>query len=183
MFGSQGRVAKNTFYEEASRIPYLMRWPGKISAGAVSDACISSVDFMPTLLGLLELPIPSTVEGEDLSHLVLGQAGPEPEFSFLQNTGACAVWANGYEWRAIRDKQYTFAIYKVDGKELLFDNIADPYQMNNLAEDPAYDAKRGEMKAKMYAKMESISDNFDISTYYRDNWTDGNRNILRGARG
>ncbi|MGE4286327.1 MAG: sulfatase [Phycisphaerae bacterium] len=183
MFGSQGRVAKNTFYEEASRIPFLMRWPGRIPAGAVSEACISSVDFMPTMLGLLGVAIPSRVEGDDLSHLALGDEGYEPEFALLQNTGACAAWTDGYEWRAIRDKQYTYAMYKVDGKELLFDNDADPYQMTNLAEDPAYNVKRNEMKAKMYAKMESISDNFDISTYYRDNWTDGNRNILRGARG
>jgi hypothetical protein len=31
--------------------------------------------------------------------------------------------------------------------------------------------------------MQSVSDTFEASTYYRDNWTDGNRIILRGARG
>ncbi|HOQ04814.1 MAG TPA: sulfatase-like hydrolase/transferase [Anaerohalosphaeraceae bacterium] len=183
MFGSQGRAAKNTFYEEAARIPFLIRWPGRIPAGGVSDACISSADFMPTFLGLMGLPIPSRVEGMNLAHLVQGQSGPEPEFAFLQNTGACASWENGYEWRAVRDKQYTYAQYKVDGKELLFDNINDPYQMTNLADNSSYQDKKNELRSKMLAKMASISDTFEVSTYYRDNWTDGNRVILRGARG
>ncbi len=183
MFGSQGRAAKNTFYEEASRVPFLMRWPGRIPTGQVSDACISSVDFMPTFLGLMGLKMPSCAEGLNLSHLALGQSGAEPEFALLQNTGACAAWQNGYEWRAVRDKQYTYAKYKVDGKELLFDNIADPYQMTNLAGNALHQDKLNELRNKMNAKMNSISDTFAVSTYYRDNWTDGNRIILRGARG
>jgi arylsulfatase A-like enzyme len=183
MFGSQGRANKNTFYEEAARIPFLVRWPEHIPAGHISEACISSVDFMPTLLGLMGLPIPSRVEGTNLAHLAAGQAGPEPEFAFLQNTGACAAWQDGYEWRAVRDKRYTYAKYRVDGKELLFDNADDPYQMTNLADNSAYRDKLNELRGKLYAKMDSISDTFAASSYYRDNWTDGNRVILRGARG
>jgi arylsulfatase A-like enzyme len=160
-----------------------MRWPGRIPSGRISDACISSVDFMPTLLGLMGLPIPSRVEGANLAHLATGQGGPEPEYAFLQNTGACAAWQDGYEWRSVRDKQYTYAKYRVDGKELLFHNINDPYQMTNLADNPAYQDKLNELRGKMYAKMNAISDTFAVSTYYRDNWTDGNRIILRGARG
>ncbi|OXU14665.1 sulfatase family protein [Sedimentisphaera salicampi] len=183
MFGSHGREAKNTFYEEAARIPFLVRWPEKVPAGQVSDACISTVDFMPTLLDLMKLPIPSRVEGQNLSHICKGESGAEPEFAFLQNTGACAAWQNGYEWRAVRDKQYTYARYRVDGAELLFDNLNDPYQMNNLASDPAYSSKLSELKTKMENKMASISDENQQCTWYRDHFTDGNRNILRGSRG
>lgn len=183
MFGSQGRAAKNTFYEEAARIPFLVRWPARITSPRVSDACISTVDFMPTLLGLMNLPIPARVEGMDLSPYTLGQSADEPDFAFLQNTGACAAWQNGYEWRAIRDKQFTYARYRVDGAELLFDNDNDPYQTNNLAGDPAHQSRLNEMRAKMAAKMAALSDKNKLSTWYRDHWTDGNRVILRGARG
>jgi len=183
MFGSQGRAAKNTFYEEAARIPFLVRWLGHTPAGQVSDACVSAVDFMPTLLGAMGLNIPSRVEGMNLAHLVLGQTGEEPEFAFLQNTGACASWEDGYEWRAVRDKQYTYAKYRVDGKELLFDHLNDPYQTTNLAAAPSYQDKLNELRGKMSAKMLSLNDTFQVCTYYRDNWTDGNRVILRGARG
>jgi arylsulfatase A-like enzyme len=183
MFGAQGRRAKNIFYEEAARIPFLIRWPKNIPAGLVSDACLSTVDIMPTILSLMDLKIPGQVEGVDLSHRALGEEGPEPEAAFLQNTGACAAWENGHEWRALRDKQYTYAIYRVDKAELLFDNRNDPYQMKNLAGDPGYKETLEGFRSKIKRKMESINDTFQACTWYRDNWTDGNRNILRAAKG
>ena len=78
MMGAQGLKNKNTFYDEAARIPFLVRRPGNARAGRVSDACLSTVDVMPTMLSLLGLPIPESVEGMDLSHCVRGEAGPEP---------------------------------------------------------------------------------------------------------
>jgi hypothetical protein len=65
----------------------------------------------------------------------------------------------------------------------LFDNANDPYQIKDLAQDPAHQANKNKLKDKMQTKMASLSDTFAQSTYYRDHWTDGNRNILRDARG
>src|SRR5262245_31936383 len=115
-----------TFYDEAARIPLLIRWPAQIPAGRVSDAAMSTPDLMPTLLGLMSRPIPRQVEGMNLSHLARGVRGPEPDFAFLQGMGHTHLWENGFEWRAVRDKRYTYARYLRDGKELLFDNIEDP---------------------------------------------------------
>jgi arylsulfatase A-like enzyme len=182
MFGAQGRRAKNIFYEEAARIPFLIRWPGRIPAGLVCDACLSTVDIMPTILSLMSLKIPKDVEGMDLSRCALGCKGPEPGAAFLQNTGACAAWEDGHEWRALRDKQYTYAIYRVDKSELLFDNKNDPHQMTNLAAEPKHAATLRRLRKMLAGKMKSISDTFEQCTWYRDNWTDGNRNILRGAK-
>ncbi|MBN2270019.1 MAG: sulfatase-like hydrolase/transferase [Sedimentisphaerales bacterium] len=183
MFGAHGRRAKNIFYEEAARIPFLIRWPKKIPAGFVSDACLSTVDVMPTVLSLMGLKVPETAEGMDLSRCALGRKGPEPQAAFLQNTGACAAWENGHEWRALRDKQYTYAIYRVDKSELLFDNENDPYQMINLAAEAGHAATMERFRKMLAAKMESLNDKFEQCTWYKDNWTDGNRNIIRGAKG
>ncbi|MFH1732494.1 MAG: sulfatase [Planctomycetota bacterium] len=182
MFGAHGRRAKNIFYEEAARIPLLVRFPGRIPAGNVSDACLSTPDIMPTLLSLMGLPVPRDAEGMDLSHCALGTDGPEPEAAFLQNTGACADWIDGHEWRAMRDKRYTCAVYRVDGSELLFDNAADPYQMTNLAADPAHKAALARFRAMLAAKMSSLNDTFEKCTWYRDHWTE-DRIILRAAKG
>ncbi len=183
MFGAQGRRAKNIFYEEAARIPFLIRWPERIPAGLVSDACLSTVDIMPTVLSLMGLKVPKDAEGMDLSRCALGRKGPEPQAAFLQNTGACAAWENGHEWRALRDKQYTYAIYRVDKSELLFDNKNDPYQTTNLAGDAKHAGTMKRFRKMLAAKMESLNDTFEQCTWYRDNWTDGNRNIIRGAKG
>ena len=181
MFGAQGRRAKNIFYEEAARIPFLIRYPGQIEADSVSDACLSTVDVMPTVLSLMDLEIPEDAEGMDLSHCARGGEGHEPEFAFMQNTGACAAWENGHEWRALRDKQYTYAIYRVDRWELLFDNANDPYQTKNLANDPDHQDIMERFRRMLTEKMESLNDNFEACTWYRDHWIE-DRIIIRGAR-
>ena len=182
MFAAHGRRAKNIFYDEACRIPFLVRWPKHIPARSVSDACITTPDFMPTLLGLMGLPIPQAVEGMDLSHCACGKKGPEPEAALLQNTGACAAWKNGYEWRALRSKQFTYAIYRKDRSERLFDNQADPWQMTNLAADPKQADTLARFRALLQQRMADLNDTFPASTWYREHWIH-DRNILRGAKG
>jgi arylsulfatase A-like enzyme len=182
MFGSQGYQAKLIFYEEAARIPFLMQWKGHIPEGSKTDACLDTPDIMSTLLSMMNLPVPKACEGEDLSQVALGKGGAEPEAAYLQGMGATAAWQDGTEWRAMRDKQHTFAIYRRDGKELLFDNLADPYQLNNLAEDKANDAKVAHYREKLKSWMKEQNDTFEACSWYRDRWTE-NRNIMRGAKG
>jgi arylsulfatase A-like enzyme len=181
MFGAHGRMKKNIFYDEAARVPFLVKWPGVAIAGSTCDACLNSVDVMPTLLGLAGAEIPADVEGMDLSHCVRGETGPEPEFAFLQNTGACAAWQNGHEWRALRDKQYTYAVYRVDGKELLFDNQADPYQARNLVDDPAFAEVLARCQNQLETRMCELNDTFPESLWYKDHWISEDRRILRTA--
>ena len=176
MMGAQGRHAKNIFYEEAVRVPFLMRWPGRIPVGLTSDACLNTPDIMPTLLGMAGLPIPAKVEGTDLSHCAFGKPGPEPEAALLENTGACAAWEDGHEWRALRSKQYTYAIYRKDRKELLFDDMKDPYQLHNLVDSPEQTQTLDHFRALLKTRLKELDDTFEASTWYRDHWVK-DRNI------
>ncbi len=180
MFGAQGRRAKNIFYEEAVRVPFLLRYPGRHEPGQVTDVCLNTPDIMPTLLGLMGLDIPDTVEGMDLSHCVRGGEGPEPEAAFMQGMGCTAAWEDGYEWRALRDKRYTYAVMRVDGAEFLFDNVNDPYQTMNLARDPARRETLERFRRMLQERMAVLNDTFEACTWYRDHWT-RDRVILRTA--
>jgi arylsulfatase A-like enzyme len=189
MFGAHGRRAKNTFYDEAARVPFLLRYPRKIEPGAASDACINTVDIFPTLLGLCGLGdrVPDEVEGMDLSHLAMGKDGREPEAALLMNTGACAAWEDGHEWRALRDKRFTYAVYrgsdKLPRRELLFDNAADPYQMTDLIHDPMHSETAERFRELLRDRMADLNDTFPASTWYRGRWVDENRIIIASARG
>ncbi len=183
MFGANSRVFKLTFYEPSARVPMIVRWPGTIAPGQVSDACMGTPDIMPTLLGLMGLDIPESVEGMDLSPLAKGDKGPEPEFALLQGLGHTYLWKDGFEWRAVRDKRYTYAVYLYDKCELLFDNKADPLQMKNLAADPAHKKTLDRLRAQLARKMKTLGDTFEKCSWYRDHWTDGERNIIASARG
>ncbi|MGC8718348.1 MAG: sulfatase/phosphatase domain-containing protein [bacterium] len=148
-----------------------MRWPQKLPSGYISDVCLNTPDIMPTLLSLMNLPIPEEVEGMNLAHCILGEEGPEPEAAFMMGTGAVADWEDGHEWRALRNKRYTYAVYRVDGKEFLFDNVEDPYQMRNLVEDLRYRDILDYFRDLLKKRMEELGDTFEASTWYRDNWT------------
>ena len=170
LFGAHGRRAKNIFYEEAVRVPFLMRCPGTIPEGPC-DVCLNTVDVMPTLLALCGLEAPGEAEGRDLSGAILGKPGaPEPEGALMMGTGATADWGDGYEWRAFRTKRYTYAVYRRDGSELLFDNIADPLQKVNLAAVPAFKAVLRDLKDKMAREMARVNDRFHPTSYYREHW-------------
>jgi arylsulfatase A-like enzyme len=67
LFGAHGRRAKNIFYDEAVRVPFLVRWLVIFAQGEEQDVCLNTVDVMPTLLGRMGLKILSDVEGANLS--------------------------------------------------------------------------------------------------------------------
>lgn len=179
LFGAHGRRAKNIFYEEAVRVPFLVRWKGHLEEGAKRDFVFNTVDIMPSLLSMMGLPGTGEEEGKDLSDCIFGRADTE-EGALMMCTGPTAVFGDGNEWRAWRTKRYTYAVFKSDGQELLFDNEKDPYQMRNLMGQPDYERIGAELKAAMYRKMEEIGDTFEHNSYYEKNWIE-NRIIKRTA--
>jgi arylsulfatase A-like enzyme len=178
MFGSHGRIAKKIFYEEAVRVPFLMRWPGELPPH-VNPSCLNTPDIAPTLLGLLGLPVPASMEGADLSAQARGEAAPDSAPALLQGMGHTFQWHDGDEWRAARDAQYTYA-EMLDGPTYLFDHADDPYQRTNLADDPAHSEARERLSTWMHEKMEALNDPFRPTTWYRGRWED-DRTIVRSA--
>jgi arylsulfatase A-like enzyme len=138
----QGSGYKRRPYEEAARIPFIMRWPRIIKKGRKTDMLFGSVNVMPTLLGLCDAPIPDGVQGEDCSDAILNNK-QGPESVFLQQT-APGNTPFGSTWRAIRTRKHLYAIsgHTNNGGWLLYDMENDPYQMKNLIDDPAYDEIR-----------------------------------------
>ena len=181
MFGSHGRMAKLIFYEEAARVPFLVRWPGKIPQKTISEALLGTPDIMPSLLTMMELPVPKAVEGIDLSRQLLGKGGADNEAAHMQGMGTTAAWVDGTEWRALRDHEYTYAIYHKDRSELLFNNRKDPYQMVNLAEDRAFDSTVAHYRASSEAFRKERNDTFEACSWYQ-RWTE-DRNLINTATG
>lgn len=191
LFGAHGRRAKNIFYDEAVRVPFLLRWKGTLPENKECDACLNTVDVMPTLLSMMDLPTPNDVEGSDMSNSIsnAGSTSTENEdnldnvenSALMMCTGATAIFEDGHEWRALRTKKYTYAIFKSDGMELLFDNIEDPLQMNNLIDDSNHKDIAEQLKNKMHDRMSKINDTFESSSYYEKNWVDKDRKIITTA--
>ena len=137
--GSHNIPTKNVHYEESMRVPFLVRWTGKIKPRR-DDLLLSTPDLYPTLLDLMGLAgdIPATVQGVSHAGLFLTGTGVRP-------TSQLYLWvppgkpADGR--RGVRTHRHTLMINKMPGKPTqttLHDNVADPYQLKNIAAaDPA----------------------------------------------
>ena len=142
MLGSQGSYLKRKPWGESLQVPGIVHWPDGVAPGQVLSVPFSHVDFVPTMLGLAGIDIPSGLAGVDLSHHISNSARSRP--SGLPE----AVYAQSYTptergehppWRAVRSRRYTYARHQL-GPWLLYDNDSDPYQLRNLADDPQHAA-------------------------------------------
>ncbi len=148
MMCSQGVVEpSNSPYIESMNVPFLVRYPGKLSP-RVEHMLLSSPDIMLTLLGLAGLGelVPPTVQGRDLASFFFGenvQAKPPPGVLYLQNVDGDKD-AQGLVRdyiplaRGWKTHRYTLAL-RIDRrdhsliKSLFFDDLHDPYQQVNLS--------------------------------------------------
>jgi len=75
--GSAFPFAKGNVYLNSTRTPFIVRWPGRVAAGTVNrEAYINGVDFMPTILEALGLPVPDGTDGRSWLPLAGGRTQP-----------------------------------------------------------------------------------------------------------
>ncbi|MGH0038412.1 MAG: sulfatase [Myxococcota bacterium] len=113
---------KFTLWEEATRVPLVMRWPG--SGGARRfDRPVSLLDLFPTLVELCGLDAPPGLEGESLAAGLLGTGAPA-------RGAALSTWGAGNH--SVRTDRWRYTRY-ADGSDELYDHAVDPYEWTNLA--------------------------------------------------
>ena len=171
MMGGHDRIQKAIWHEESIGIPFLIRWPGRIKKGR-EDLLFNSVDVMPSLLGLMDMPIPESVEGTDFSGIMLGHNLEKPASAFIQCTmlgnrvvrpGSFTVDQNG-TWKAIRTQRNTFVVNKYPSKKnpdiFFYDNEKDPYQLKPMGYGEGSDALMAELKRELKGWLLKTNDPF-----------------------
>lgn len=164
MLGSHRMANKEEPFEESISIPFILRYPGCVPARITTDALLSPIDMMPTLLGLAGVSCPDMVEGLNLAEAAVGKRSDQQDALLIMKMmpGLNSWISNGTrEWRGVRTKTHTYARVCDYGPLLLFDNQDDPYQMKNLINNPAHEKLRDEMEAKLVSLLEEAHDPFD----------------------
>lgn len=156
MMGSHGLMGKSVWYEESMVVPFIIRWKGVIEPGERS-LLLSAPDLMPSILSLLGCGdgIPSGVQGENYAKAILGEDGPRPDAAlYMQMHPRDMSQGN----RGIKTERYTYVIERKKGQEirLLFDNVSDPYQLENRSEQ--HSDVVVELEAEMIKRLIRIGD-------------------------
>jgi arylsulfatase A-like enzyme len=173
MLCSQGARNKQQPWDESIRVPFLIRWPAAFGPNARQiDMPFGTPDIMPTLLGLCGLDVPATVQGRDHSPVLRGKTGPDNDAALIMCPQPFGQWTRkigGREYRGVRTRRYTCA-RDLNGPWLLYDNAADPYQLNNLVNKPEHADVQKELEAILTRKLKETGDEFLPGADYVRKW-------------
>ncbi len=163
-WGEHGLTDKRWAYEEAVRLPLFMYWKDRIQAGT-TDAYALNIDFGPTLVDLAGLDKPLTMEGQSLVP-ILENTATSVRDGFLTEYFLNAQ-ADVPTWRAVREGDLKYIRYfatddatpggHVQDYDELYDLSVDPFEMNNLIDEPAYAAQIHQLKQSMQERLAEIA--------------------------
>jgi arylsulfatase A-like enzyme len=164
------RAGKGFLYEGGLRIPLIARWPGRIKAGAVTAAPVINTDLMPTLLDLVGIKPPPSLDGRSYARLLTGGRDTAPRafhwhFPHYNNQG-------GRPSGAVREGNWKLLEFYDDGKVELYNLAQDIGEQQDLAgrEPKRVAAMRAGLdtwRKQIGAQENTPNANFDPAQYKR----------------
>jgi arylsulfatase A-like enzyme len=166
--GEHGWFDKRFMYEEALRVPWLIRYPNVIKPGTVTDAWVVNIDNAPTILDMAGVKIPADMQGRSLLPIFKGQ---------VPHNWPKSMYYHYYEFGpphwpmpcyGIRTEKYKLIYYYTINQWELFDLQKDPDEMDNLFLKGGMEIKPGYKEVFKELLPELIR----FRKYYKDNTGD-----------
>ena len=173
--GDHGWFDKRFMYEESIRMPFVLSYPRGVPSGHALDRIVTNVDIAPTLLEAAGVAVPERMQRRsfwgDLTDPAAVQRHREAEGFYyrywMHDDGSHQVGAHyGY-----RTHRHTLIFFYNDGLGLpgcsdrrfeqeweLYDLEADPEELVNVADEPAYAAVRADLEARMWSAQQELGD-------------------------
>lgn len=176
--------AKGSLYDPGTEIALLMSLPGTIEPGTRYEELVSNVDVLPTILDLLDEPIPERISGRSFLPLLREE---EDEYDARERLFTEMTWHDAYNpVRAIRTRRFKYVrnfwrlpnVYLThdvrhspSGEEVrdeferpnrpyeeLYDLKADPHERENVADADGYEGTTAELREELREWMEETDD-------------------------
>lgn len=147
--GRHGLMGKQNLYEHSTRMPLIVAGPG-LPRGR-SEALVYLYDLLPTIGEFAGLTVPAGVEGKSLVPIVRGQQPKVRDHVF------CAY---RQQQRMVREPRWKLIKYHVQGQRhtQLFDLATDPWELTNLADDPAAQEHRQRLESLLEKARQEAGD-------------------------
>lgn len=176
---------KFTIYDSGLNVPFIVRWPGKIQPGR-TDALISFIDFLPTVMELAGAQPPEGIDGSSLLAVLEGRTGKHHEYVYgvTQNQGIQN--RHVFPQRSVHDGRYHYiynfnsmdrlrestpddaavAYFLQHGAEMhpgqpeeeLFDTEKDPNELKNLSDNPEMTEIKARLRKELFRWMKQQKD-------------------------
>ncbi|MGP0068488.1 MAG: sulfatase [Isosphaeraceae bacterium] len=152
--------SRPNMFDDAIRVPLLVRWPGVVAPGMTIDRVVSNLDVFPTILEMTGLGVPENlaIRGRSLVRLLSGQNPPWDDTLFGQydmHHGQVARMRmiRTPEWKLIRH-------FEPDGRDELYHLVDDPGELRNLADsaEPMHQTRRAALQKQLEQWMARIGD-------------------------
>ena len=153
-FGEHGlSLERRLPYEESIRNPLLVRYPPLVSAGVRPDGLVLSIDIAPTILDITGVPVSEHIQGRSLSALLVNREPADWRESLLvefYTYESPMPWLLDMDYRMVRTDRYKY-IHWTQHPDLdeLYDLQSDPYETDNLVDDPGLARVRLEMREEL----------------------------------
>jgi arylsulfatase A-like enzyme len=155
--GEHGWFDKRWIYEESFRTPMVMRYPGKIKPGTISNDFVMNLDIAPTMLDAAGVAIPKDEQGKSMLPLLKDKKakGRDAIYYHYYENGEHSVSPHF----GVRNKRYKLVrFYKRVSSWELYDLQKDPNEMHNLYKQTQYKKIIAEMKAQLNQLIDEYDD-------------------------
>ncbi len=145
-------------YEESLRVPLIVRGPG-VPKGQTVKGQVSNIDLAPTLVDVAGAEAGRVMDGVSLMPAIRNPnrlAERAVEIEALAPLFEAEIPINAWDrpYTGVRTDRYTYVVWTETGERELYDRDRDPYQLANVAGDPAY----AEIESHLDAKLAKLAD-------------------------
>ena len=158
--GEHGWFDKRWIFEESLRTPLMIRWPGVVKPGSVSNEIVSLVDFAETFLDIAGQPIPEPMQGKSIVSVLKGETPSDWRKSLYYHYYEFPVPHRVRPHYGVVTDRYKLVHYytpDVDDWELL-DRKVDPLEVKNFYDDPAYETTVKELHTELARLKVEVKD-------------------------
>lgn len=128
--GEHGWFDKRWMFEESFKMPFVIRWPGRVEPGSRPKSMIQNIDYAPTFLEIAGEPIPDEVQGKSMMPVF------EDESHRLHDSLYYAYYEVGEhavpQHFGVRTPSHKLFFLPATGEWQMFDLVNDPSEMINL---------------------------------------------------
>ena len=144
-----------TMYDGIYRVPFIVRWPGRVAPGSRSSEYIHHfLDLTPSLLEVAGAPVPDRLHGLSLLPLLSGERQERLREAFCEFHG-CHMGL--YTCRMLQTDRYKY-VFNTNDIDELYDHETDPGELANLAEDPAHSETLADLRRRLVDWMRRTGD-------------------------